>query len=97
MLDRNAARDLAVEHLANESFIILDQETIEKAWGWMFFYQSRRYVETGELTEMLAGNAPLIVERETGRILPCGTVRPIDHYIENYENTGDPHGTPRST
>ena len=65
--------------------VILDEATIERKWGWVFFYQSKRYVETGEPGALLAGNAPYIVNRDEGTLHETGTARGVEHYIEEYE------------
>jgi hypothetical protein len=67
--------------------VILDDETIEKPWGWVFFYQSKEYLETGDFVYMLAGNAPYLVNRHTGEIIKTGTAEPIEYYIEQYETS----------
>lgn len=79
--------------LTGDSLLILDDQTLEKPWGWVFFYTSKRYHETRDILHALAGNAPYFVERATGRLLSAGTAFPIDAYIARYERTGDPHGT----
>jgi len=75
-----------------DEIVIVDTKTIERSWGWVFFYTSKRWLETQDISYALAGNAPLIVERETGHLLTTGTAYSIEHYIENYERTGDPNG-----
>ncbi len=40
---------------------ILDEHTMETDFGWVFFWNSRKYQETGEFLYALAGNTPLIV------------------------------------
>ena len=75
----------------DDEIIILDDATIEKPWGWIFFYTSRKFHETSDLRYAVAGNAPIIVERESGRLIVTGTAHTIQHYIENYEQTGSPH------
>lgn len=75
-----------------DSWMILDELTIDRAWGWVFFYTSRTWHETGDFRYAVAGNAPILVERETGLLRITGTARPIGEYIETYERTGDPHG-----
>lgn len=65
--------------------VVLENETIEKSWGWVFFYQSKTYVETGDFREMLGGNAPIIVNRITGVLTQTGTAYDIEHYISEYE------------
>ncbi len=77
--------------LENDKLIVLHEETITKEWGWVYFYTSEKWMLTGDIQYALAGNAPLIVEKSTGRILSTGTAQRIEHYIERYEITGDPN------
>jgi len=76
----------------DDELIIVDEATIERPWGWVFFYTSKKWKETGDIHYAIAGNAPVIIERSTGKLIDTGTAREIDYYIENYERTGDPHG-----
>jgi len=100
MTTRAEARALVDAFIANDDLpegdvaIVLDEETLEKPWGWVFFYDSRRFAETGDLLSCLGGNAPLIVERTSGRLLETGTAQDIGFYLSNYEATGDPHMQP---
>ena len=64
---------------------VLDEQTIEKPWGWIFFYQSSRYMETGNILDMLAGNAPIFVNRTTNEVWPSGTAGGLDKYVQEYE------------
>ena len=48
---------------------------------------------TGEAKYAVAGNAPLIVNRNTGEVLPTGTARPVEQYIAEYEAR---HAEPRA-
>lgn len=73
-----------------DSLVILHERTMEKPWGWVFFYTSKQFHETGDFRFALAGNAPYIVERETGRLIESGTASPLDDYIANYERTLTP-------
>lgn len=70
--------------------VILHEHAVEKPWGWEFLYTSKQFHETSDSRFALAGNAPYIVERETGRLIQTGTALPLDEYIANYERTGDP-------
>ena len=72
--------------------VILDEHTIEDDFGWVFFYQSKAYLDTGDFSHALAGNAPLLVSRLDGSLYETGTARPIEFYIENFKRSGDPHG-----
>ena len=60
-------------------------ETMERPWGWVFFYQSRRYLETGDFSSCLAGNSPIIVDARSGVATVTGTAHPVEHYIAEYE------------
>ncbi|MBB3194088.1 YrhB domain-containing protein [Roseateles terrae] len=76
----------------DDEWVVIDEATIEKPWGWVFFYTSKLWQETGEVQHAVGGNAPLIVERKAGRILATGTAYAIEHYIANYERSGNPNG-----
>ena len=76
----------------DDEIIILDDATIEKSWGWVFFQTSKKWHETNDIKYAIAGNAPIIVEKDTGKLFFTGTAYPIEHYIQNYEKSGDPHG-----
>jgi len=65
--------------------VILEEETIEKEYGWIFFYQSKKFMESGNISDALAGNAPYIFNKHSGEIIVTGTAYPIDYYITEYE------------
>ena len=64
---------------------IQTDKTIERSWGWVFFYQSVDFIRTGNFRDMVVGNAPFIVNRQTGEIIKTGTAYDIEHYIKEYE------------
>jgi len=97
MINKEIARDIVIKiicdyELPDDEYIILDSETIEKEWGWVFFYTSKKCYETKDEKYSVAGNAPLLVLRENGQVLVTGTAYEIEYYIERFEATGDPHG-----
>lgn len=100
MKTMDQAREIALAHARasagdfpdGDELVIADDSTIEKHWGWVFFYSSRLRLQTGETRFALAGNAPLIVARSTGQVTETGTARPISAYIEDYENIRHVHG-----
>jgi len=81
----------SIEPEVGLELVLLDEATMEQSFGWLFFYNSRSFVETGNFSDCLAGNAPLIVSRADGAIHVTGTAFPIEHYISNFLATGDPH------
>jgi len=93
MLTFDESRRLAecwVAITSRGSAVILDDATLERPYGWIFFYQSRTYVETGNFSDILAGNAPLIVDRFDGELRVTGTARPVEEYLAAYESTLPP-------
>ena len=88
MIDRSEARRLVEERLrsdSDEDIVILDGSTLERPFGWVFFYNTRAYLETHNVSDALAGNAPYIVNRFTSEVRATGTARPVEHYISAYE------------
>ncbi len=67
-----------------EQIEIMLDKTIEKDYGWIFLYQSKRFVQTGNLQDMLIGNCPVLVTRSGQRIL-FPTSIPVLESIKRYE------------
>ncbi len=63
---------------------ILEEKTLEFEFGWVFFYQSKKFIETGNLLFALGGNAPLIVDKYIKEIFRTGTAYPIEKYLDDY-------------
>ena len=76
---------LEKEREFDESLQLIDSETIEKSIGWVFFYNSKEYIETGDFLSMLAGNAPFIINRNNGELYETGTAMSLDEYVSEYE------------
>jgi hypothetical protein len=54
-------------------FALYADETIEVNEGWVFFYNSKEFIETGDFASALAGNGPIFVDRSGNlRSLPSG-------------------------
>jgi len=73
---------------AGDEWILLDECTIERDWGWVVFYGSRRYRETGDIRFSVVGNAPFFVRQEDGATFRAGTARPVEDYIADFEAGG---------
>jgi hypothetical protein len=82
------ARKIAIAYLDSAmqrsgiEVLIMDSATIEKSYGWIFFFQSKRYLESGSSGDRLAGNAPIVVAKTDGRIHQIGTAHPLQHYLD---------------
>ncbi len=93
MIEKSQAEKLVYERI-NEpdsnwpdkpEIVILDEATLTKEYGWVFFYQSAKYLSTNDIGDCLAGNAPYIVNKNTGELVSTGTAYPLEQYLEDYE------------
>ena len=67
-----------------EELVILDEQTIERPWGWVFFYTTRGWRD-GDARYAVGGNAPIIVNRFDGTLRYTGTARLTEQYVSEYE------------
>lgn len=87
------ARGLVNEYLAKlqagrpYELGVIEDRTREEDFGWVFFYNTKPFIETGDMQWALGGNAPLIVDRRTGELHVTGTAHPVEHYIEEFRRT----------
>ena len=93
MIDKETARVIASAEInrpqpyenpqnSRLELVILDEYVQEEDFGWVFPYQSKRYVETDEMSYALAGNSSLIVSRQDGSLHftdITGSRHKIDH------------------
>jgi hypothetical protein len=84
MINREEANHLVSDWLAGQSakanirLILLEQQTLETEFGWVFFYNS---------ADAIAGNAPVIVDRTSGSLHATGTAYTTAEYIEEFRRT----------
>ena len=64
---------------------IIEEQTIEKPYGWVFFYQSKQYLESDDIRGLLVGNSPILFEKDTGKMIGTGTGKDINYYLDLYE------------
>ncbi len=99
MITRDEATEIARRYLrglerpGKPNLALVEEVTIERPFGWCFFWTSQRYLETDDDRWMLVVNAPFIVDRRDGSVHLTGTARPVEYYIERYERerSPDPH------
>ena len=83
MITVDQALSRARDH-ANASYVaqgdrleVMEGETLETAYGWVFFVNSNRYLRTRDPRDAVAGNSPLLVIKRTGEVLELGTAEPV--------------------
>lgn len=58
-----------------EPMAVLVDQTVEVEQGWVVFYESARYLQSGSEDDRLMGNGPVFVDRR-GRAAKLGTHSP---------------------
>jgi hypothetical protein len=89
-LRKTEALELVSKRLEEKSseavqYVVVEDSTIEKPWGWIFFYQSKKYIETGVFMHRLAGNGPVFFNKETGEVDFFGSIPSLDALLAEYE------------
>ena len=93
-LDRDSAQkiasDLINRHQRGRQYnadanVVLDEQTIDKGFYFVFFYESRRYLVTGNMRVKLYGSTALIIEKDTGAFTELGAGRSIESQLEHFE------------
>jgi hypothetical protein len=93
-LDRDSARRIAVDVInrhqrgrkyEEDANVILEEQTLEKDFYFVFFYESRRYLETGNLRDKIYGSTALIVEKDNGAFTELGAGRSVESQLQHFE------------
>lgn len=91
MINKDLAEEIVKKELSQKflkeglNVELLNNETIEESFGWVFFYNTIEYIETGNPSYALIGNSPIIVNREDGSVNYTGTANDIEFYINEYK------------
>lgn len=79
-----ARRSIAAS-AGEHDFVIIENKTVERPFGWVFFYATRQFLKTGDRNYLVPGSAPLVVHRADGSTEYIGTSVPPARAIEIYE------------
>jgi hypothetical protein len=89
MLDECEARQIAeafiqteIQPTTSELLTLSDLEEFSKCW--VATYNSRRFVETENFRYALAGNGPLIINKQTGTVRVGLTSQPTEDQLDHY-------------
>jgi len=70
----------------NIKTMIVTNAIIKKPYGNIYFFNSKRFILTGEFSASLVGAGPFIVEKDNGRVVSLGTLGTLEDNIKSYEN-----------
>lgn len=97
MIDRKQAEKFAFEAFKSANgfddivrvydlYVILEDKTIEKAYGWVFFFTTKKYLESGDYKDGLGiGMGPILVNKDGRSAVSLGTWGSIEQLISKYE------------
>jgi Immunity protein 35 len=72
------------DHKDNSRPHLVVTEVAEHDFGWLFAYNTKEYLETGEIGFALAGSGPIIVDRIDGQLYQTGSAHPVQYYLDQY-------------
>lgn len=88
-LSREQALKLARDTISNlregHELELVEADTVETEWGWLFRYAPKRFLETGDMRFMIPGIGPFVVERDSGKTTFLSTSVPPEVALAQYE------------
>jgi hypothetical protein len=81
------ARAKLAETKRDADFVIVEARTVERPFGWVFFYEPRKSRAAGAPSAAVPGAGPLVVLKEGGGTAFLSTSVPPDRAIAEYEKT----------
>lgn len=85
MITEAQAREICrreINHAEPESLDIVVTDVLELPDAWVVHYQSRAFVESGNFSDRLAGNAPFVICKKTGKFVVLCTALPLERQIQ---------------
>lgn len=65
--------------------VVVDEKTMERPFGSIFFYNSEQFAKSAKAFSRLAGNGPVFVNRQTEAVDFVGSLPPLAEILEKYE------------
>ena len=88
MIDFDTAKNMFAKYLinlGNEINIELKLHSIQtEDFGWIFFYNSKEFLENHNTSYALGGNCPILIEAATGEMLHIPTNDATENFIQEY-------------
>lgn len=91
MITREQAMQLAADHLkalsagCPEQFALATEHTIECDRCFVFFYNTKRFLETEDDRYRLAGNGPILVSKLDGYLHRYGSSMSIEACVADFQ------------
>lgn len=91
-MTREQAISAVMEYLKRDGryktmdLVTLDEQSIETEQGWLIFWDSRLYLETGDVRFALAGNGPFIVDHAQGTVTEISSSVSLDEIMKIHKS-----------
>ena len=92
MMTLYKAKRLALDGLARltgrsaSDLLLIDGLTMCRRSGWIFFYESRAYLETGDVAQAIGRTGPVVVTHG-GAVYPLDGERPVEEVLRDLEKS----------
>ena len=93
MITKSEAEKIAYDHINRpdpywkEKPEMVITEIEERKENWLFYWTSKLYLETKNISHALAGNGPILVSKSDGGFKAVGTAPPLKERIEEAESS----------
>ena len=84
MISFEQAKQIALAEIGADS-ALLEDCTIEKSYGWYFCSQSKKFIESGNISDLLIGGGGFIVDKTAGQVFHFGSAHSLEENFEAYE------------
>lgn len=88
-MNLSEAKNIVLSDLQNnfgDDVQLIDDQTIKKPYGWVFFYNNKKFIETRDLTYALMSNTPFIFTHDGRKFslnMSCTTAEAIEEIERN--------------
>ncbi|MGY4397252.1 hypothetical protein ACVWZA_002446 [Sphingomonas sp. UYAg733] len=77
-MDIHEARDLAECYIEDNAppvegdrYVIVDSSTLDTEQGWYFYWQTSKFVETGDMNFAVVGSPPILIAKDGSFVGPA--------------------------
>jgi hypothetical protein len=70
----------------NDALVIREDYIVHKEYGWIFSYESKKYLETKEIRYRRVGNFPLLILKDSGKIYPVDNVEYLEKIVKEQQS-----------
>jgi hypothetical protein len=77
-MDMRGARDLAERYIRDnappvdgDNYVIVDSATLDTEEGWYFYWQTSKFVETGDGNFAVVGSPPILIAKDGSFVGPA--------------------------